>query len=77
MSTTTQTPDPDPDTLSISELPMPRLSDDAVVQIHDFLHHVFDLFEARYGDQIHRFYEGLRGDFIDPDMTEGGADPDF
>lgn len=68
----------DPDTLTLGELPMPRLSDDAVVQIHDFLHHVLDLFEARYGDQIHRFYDGLCGDcFLEPDTAEGGADPDF
>lgn len=36
---------------------MPRLSDDAVVQIHDFIAHFLALFEARYGDQIHRYYE--------------------
>ena len=36
---------------------MPRLSDDAVVQIHDFIGHFLDLFEARYGDQIQRYYE--------------------
>jgi hypothetical protein len=35
----------------------PRLSDDAVVQIHDFIAHFFDLFEARYGDRIHRYYD--------------------
>ena len=35
-------------------IPMPRLTDDAVVQIHDFIEHFLDLFEARYGDQIHR-----------------------
>ena len=76
MNSPTQTPDPD--TLTISELPMPRLSDDAVVQIHDFLHHVLDLFEARYADQIHRFYEGLCGDCpFEPDSAEGGADPPF
>jgi len=38
-------------------IPMPRLSDDAVIQIHDFIGHFLDLFEARYGDQIHRHYE--------------------
>ena len=38
-------------------IPMPQLSDDAVVQIHDFIGHFLDLFEARYGDQIHRYYE--------------------
>lgn len=38
-------------------IPMPPLSDDAVVQIHNFIEHFLDLFEARYGDQIHRYYE--------------------
>ena len=38
-------------------IPMPTLSDDAIVQIHDFILHFLDLFEARYGDQIHRHYE--------------------
>ena len=47
---------------------MPRLGDDAVIQIHDFIHHVLDLFEARYGDQIDRFYQDLFGDnLIEPD----------
>jgi hypothetical protein len=41
---------------------MPRLDDDAVIQIHDFIHQILDLFEARYGAQIRRFYEGLGGD---------------
>jgi hypothetical protein len=58
-------------------IPLPRLSDDAVVQIHDFLHHVLDLFEARYGDQIHRFYEDLCSDCFGSDDTEAGADPPF
>jgi hypothetical protein len=42
-------------------IPMPRLSDDAAIQIHDFLHHILDVFEVCYGDQIHRFYEDLCG----------------
>jgi hypothetical protein len=40
---------------------MPRLDDDAVIQIHDFIHQILDLFEARYGDQIQRFYADLGG----------------
>ena len=48
---------PDPHGHSSAAIPMPRLSDDAVVQIHDFIGHFLDLFEARYGDQIHRYYE--------------------
>ena len=42
-----------------ADIPMPRLSDAAVVQIHDFIEHFLDLFEARYGDQIHRYFENL------------------
>jgi hypothetical protein len=38
-------------------IPLPQLSDDAVVQIHDFIYDFLDLFEARYGDQIHRYYD--------------------
>ncbi len=37
-----------------------------------------DLFEARYGDQIHRFYADLCGDcLIELDSTASGADPPF
>ena len=42
-----------------AELQLPRLSDDAVVQIHDFLEVILALFENRYGDQIRRFYDDL------------------
>ena len=54
--------------LAEAAIPMPMLSDDAVVQIHDFIHHVLDLFEARYGDQLHRFYQDLcsSDDFLEP-----------
>ena len=38
-------------------IPMPHLNDDAAVQIHNFIEHFLDLFEARYGNQIHRYYE--------------------
>ena len=43
--------------LATADIPLPRLSDDAVVQIHDFIAHFLDLFEARYSDQIHRYYD--------------------
>jgi hypothetical protein len=39
------------------DIPMPQLTDCAVIQIHTFIEHFLDLFEARYGDQIHRYYE--------------------
>ena len=69
---------PRADLLATASIPMPRLSDDAVVQIHDFIHHVLDLFEARYGDQIRRFYEALCEDnMIEPDIPQTGVDPPF
>jgi hypothetical protein len=61
-----------------ADIPLPRLSDDAVVHIHDFIHHVLDLFEARYGDQIHRFYADLFDDsFIDSGSSLDPDDPPF
>ena len=66
------------DQRTAADIPMPRLNDAAVVQIHDFIHHVLDLFEARYGDQIHRFYADLCGDsLIDSDSGLNLDDPPF
>ncbi len=71
-------PPNDSDHLDLGATPMPRLSDDAVVQIHDFIHHILDLFEARYGDQIHRFYQDLCADsMLEPDPTLNLDDPPF
>ena len=57
---------------------LPRLSDEAVVQIHLFINQFLDFFEARYGDQIHRFYEDLCGDsLIDSDSALNLDDPPF
>lgn len=56
----------------------PRLSDDAVIQIHDFIHHILDHFEARYGDQIHRFYQDLGSDALaEPQTHHDTRDPPF
>jgi hypothetical protein len=55
---------------------MPRLDDDAVIQIHDFIHQILDLFEARYGDQIRRFYEDLGGQDMLPGI-DNVDDPPF
>ena len=35
----------------------PPLSDQAAVALLDFLHDLVAGFEARYGDQIHRYYD--------------------
>jgi hypothetical protein len=47
-----------------TELALPTLSDDAVVQIHSFIEQVLALFESRYADQIRSFYDGMREDNI-------------
>lgn len=61
-----------------ADIPMPRLSDDAVVQIHDFIGHFLDLFEARYGDQIHRYYEDRSAHRIEgPEQIPDLDDPPF
>jgi len=66
------------DHLDPGAITMPRLSDDAVIQIHDFIHHMLDLFEARYGDQIHRFYQDLSSDnLLEPDANLDLFDPPF
>ena len=59
-------------------IPMPQLSDDAVVQIHDFIGHFLDLFEARYGDQIHRYYEDRStNSVVASESTHSIDDPPF
>ena len=56
----------------------PRLSDDAAVQIHDFIGHFLDLFEARYGDQIHRCYNDRSAhNMTSPEPTRSIDDPPF
>jgi hypothetical protein len=61
-----------------ANIAMPPLSDDAVVQIRDFIGHFFDLFEARYGDQIHRYYdERSAHNMIQSDPLPDTDDPPF
>lgn len=57
---------------------LPTLSDEAALQIHDLLTQVMDLFEARYGDQIDRFYENLHyDDQFEQQPVSGRDDPPF
>jgi hypothetical protein len=67
-----------PNDHATADIPMPRLSDDAVVQIHDFIAHFLDLFEARYGDQIHRYYEDRSAhNMVDTEPMPDIDDPPF
>ena len=45
-----------------SQIPLPRLTDEVAVQIYDYLYQFLNLFEARYGAQIDRFYADLGGE---------------
>ena len=57
---------------------VPVLADEAVVQIHDFLYHLIDLFEANYGHQIRRFHEDHSYDnLVLPDQHRLQEDPPF
>jgi hypothetical protein len=59
-----------------STISLPRQDDETVIQIHDFIHRVLDLFQARYGDQIRSFYEGLISQDIQQDIDDVD-DPPF
>ena len=62
----------------VTSVPPRLLSDDVVIQIDDFIHHPLDLFEARYGEQIHRSYADLCSDcLIDPHSHLTSDDPPF
>ena len=57
---------------------LPPLSDEAVVEIYDFLHDVLTEFESRYGDQIHRYYhDRSQHNLIGTDPSLPVDDPPF
>ena len=57
---------------------LPPLSDEAVVEIHDFLHDVLAVFESRYGYQIHRYYDDRsQHNLIETDRNLPLDDPPF
>ena len=57
---------------------LPTLSDETVVEIHDFLHHVLTVFESRYSDQIHRYYDDrAQHNLIKTDQNLPLDDPSF
>jgi hypothetical protein len=57
---------------------LPPLSDEAVVEIQNFLYDVLDVFESRYGDQIHRYYEDRsQHNLVGPERNLPLDDPPF
>lgn len=49
---------------------MPILSDQAVIQIQDFLHLALDMFEDHYSQQLERFYQSLWQDSPELDLGD-------
>ena len=72
--TLTSTPPPP----SRDGVPLPRLSDEAAVEIYLFIEHLFLLLESRYGDQIRRHFDDLgQHNLIGPDFDSPLDDPPF
>jgi len=59
-------------------VPLPRLSDEAAVELYLFVEHLFLLIESRYGAQIRRHFDSqLPHNLIDPDFDSPPDDPPF
>ena len=57
-------------------IPLPRLSDEAAVEIRNFVEYLLDQFDTRYGDQVHRFYESRsRQNMLRPDPQLDDGEP--
>jgi hypothetical protein len=54
---------------------LPRLSDEAVIEIHDFIHQLLDRFETCYAKQIDRFYEAIHEDMKNDPLDLGDWSP--
>ena len=59
-------------------VPLPRLSDEAAVELYLFVEHVFLLLESRYGRQIRRHFGDLdRHNLMPPDLDSPLDAPPF
>jgi hypothetical protein len=68
-----------PDACTV-KIRLPPISDEAVVEIHDFLYDFVDIFETHYAAQIHRFYQDQSCHNLvrpDPTMPSSDNDPPF
>lgn len=58
--------------------PLPPLSDEAVIEIREFLEVFFLVFDARYGAQIRRYYDDRsRQNIAQSDTPASTDDPPF
>ena len=59
-------------------VPLPRLSDEAAVELYLFVEHLFLLIESRYGQQIRRHFDDRdRHNLVEPDPDRPLDDPPF
>jgi len=59
-------------------VPLPRLSDEAAVELYLFVEQLFLLIESRYGAQIQRHFLDLdRHNLVEPDPDRPWDDPPF
>ncbi|CAM4224791.1 hypothetical protein [Roseateles saccharophilus] len=59
-------------------VPLPRLSDEAAVELYLFVEHLFLLIESRYSAQIRRHFDDqLPHNLIGPDLDSPPDDPPF
>ncbi len=59
-------------------VPLPALSDEAVIQIRRFIEHVLDQFDVRYGAQVMRYYEDrAEHNMLRPPPSTVKDDPPF
>ena len=64
----------DPDAYPIA---LPKLSDEAVVEIRNFIEHVFDQFDSHYASQVRRFYEDRAAHNMVRQTQPADDDPPF
>ena len=57
-------------TRPVKPIELPILSDEAVIEIQDFLHLALDIFEDHYGAQIERFNQSIWQDSPELDLGD-------
>ncbi len=60
------------------DTPLPALSDEAAVQVLEFLEIILARFQSGYADQIHRYYEQRsQHNLVAPALHSPSDDPPF